>query len=74
MVTRPISGRNRPSDRAVPVTDILVNNLGIFEPKPFDQIQVAVAFVCSPLAAAINGTSADFSGLLYLLYFPQFGS
>jgi NAD(P)-dependent dehydrogenase (short-subunit alcohol dehydrogenase family) len=41
-----------------------VNNVGIFEPKPFepDEIANVVAFASSSLAAAINGASVRADG------------
>ena|SRR6266850_4536114 len=60
--------------KRVPAVDILVNNLGVYEPKPFDKIsdedwrhvfeEVArlVTFVCSPVASAINGAALRVDG------------
>ena len=58
---------------AFPDVDILVNNLGIFEPKSFEEIpdedwrrlfEVAslVAYVASPLASATTGAALRVDG------------
>jgi NAD(P)-dependent dehydrogenase (short-subunit alcohol dehydrogenase family) len=42
-----------------PAVDILVNNLGIFNPQPFEEISDDV---CSPLASATNGAALRVDG------------
>ncbi|WP_295384337.1 SDR family NAD(P)-dependent oxidoreductase [uncultured Thiodictyon sp.] len=57
---------------AVPELDVLVNNVGIFEPKPFDEISDAdwlrffqtnmIVYLCGAGASATNGAALRVDG------------